>query len=984
MTSREDKFWIDDEIEEFRQVKSDAENGDISSQCDLAQRYAMGLGVPENEQKAIMWYRKAAEHGNDSDAIEALIKYHADGVRLGKDELDNIRLYKIFAEYLFNSCQYIASLRFYCRIMLLGYDVKADCENCIDYIDVSDLDDDIIVSLKNISMNYTSEVVALTVAEYCASNDNHTEAIQYYRKALDLGYDIEDFETYLVQIECSEIDNESIDVLKKIEHKYRRPVIAMVIAGYYTSVDAVNDALQYYSKALESDENIDDFESFLESLQEFEFDEQSAFTLKLIAERYQNGLASWKLAEYYCSIYNFVNVLHYCYRALQFGYDEDIVEIMFYKISIDECDDTCVFILKKIAEEYEIPRAIELLADCWENGIAIPRKTYERLYWYRKFVDYYDDNEIKINWQIKIVEFGDADDMYELSQLYQVQEYEEEYLEWLKKAAEQGSGEAFDEIYNYALVDDDFADNDDEILSWYKEFACSDYTKRKYENLVKWYLKTLEKDVYFEHGFDSFLSYCNINSGKTDKFCVVVADCFYKTEWYREAFNWYVRSARLENGASQYRIALMYDSGEGVITDHQEAFKWYVRSAQQGIAGAQYFYGCCLENGNYTEQNINEAFKYYKAAADQGVASAQYSTGACYEYGVGVNGDIRIAVSWYKKAAAQGVADAEYALGLCYESGAGIKKNKDTAIKWFNSAAKQNHIDSILALGDYFYNSGTDYKQAIKWYRKASDLDVTEAQVRLGYIYENGIGIKQSYNTAVRWYVKAATCGNEFAMRRLIRCYENNRERIRVTEEQYNLFSKIEFDLGLKYNNGEKKIGKNSTKAMVWFELAAQHGDIIAQGMVADRYYWGINGHKDYCKAYYWHHLASSNGNTASTKKLQSWYYYKRPNKVQEKTPQRHEDHGEKEKCSIVFSDFRTVLSEKFEEIYYERTHDYYRGRHSIHGGRGKQPDRLRLYLIDKGLDYEYLIENKKIMTKENLKPLGIFIRNDFWRDDYE
>ena len=60
-----------------------------------------------------------------------------------------------------------------------------------------------------------------------------------------------------------------------------------------------------------------------------------------------------------------------------------------------------------------------------------------------------------------------------------------------------------------------------------------------------------------------------------------------------------------------------------------------------------------------------------------------------------------------------------------------------------------------------------DLEQAIDWYRKAADQQVVPAQVKLGLIYEEGLGAKKDLMEAARWYKKAADRGHALAQERL-------------------------------------------------------------------------------------------------------------------------------------------------------------------------------------------------------------------------
>ncbi len=56
---------------EFAEKCQQAEQGNIGAQIDLGIMYQYGKGVAKDETKAVYWYRKAAEQGNE-DAKDAL------------------------------------------------------------------------------------------------------------------------------------------------------------------------------------------------------------------------------------------------------------------------------------------------------------------------------------------------------------------------------------------------------------------------------------------------------------------------------------------------------------------------------------------------------------------------------------------------------------------------------------------------------------------------------------------------------------------------------------------------------------------------------------------------------------------------------------------------------------------------------------------------------------------------------------------------
>ena len=52
-----------------------------------------------------------------------------------------------------------------------------------------------------------------------------------------------------------------------------------------------------------------------------------------------------------------------------------------------------------------------------------------------------------------------------------------------------------------------------------------------------------------------------------------------------------------------------------------------------------------------------------------------------------------------------------------------------------------------------------DLKEAVKWYRKAAEQGYARGQTSLGLMYEYGKGVSKDYKQALIWYRKAAEQG---------------------------------------------------------------------------------------------------------------------------------------------------------------------------------------------------------------------------------
>ena len=114
------------------------------------------------------------------------------------------------------------------------------------------------------------------------------------------------------------------------------------------------------------------------------------------------------------------------------------------------------------------------------------------------------------------------------------------------------------------------------------------------------------------------------------------------------------KSANQNQPAAQYRLAKLYEIGEGVTQDSEMARQLTERAAR---------------NGNRIA--MHDLALYY--AEGRG----------------GVETDLPKAANWFEKAAERGVVDSQFNLGVLFESGQGLPKNTSDAFVWYSIAAGQ-------------------------------------------------------------------------------------------------------------------------------------------------------------------------------------------------------------------------------------------------------------------------------------------------------
>lgn len=109
---------------------------------------------------------------------------------------------------------------------------------------------------------------------------------------------------------------------------------------------------------------------------------------------------------------------------------------------------------------------------------------------------------------------------------------------------------------------------------------------------------------------------------------------------------------------AQYRLAKLYERGEGVTADLAVARQWTERAAAGGNRRAMHDLGVYFARGEGAPLDEAAAFRWFRQAAELGVADSQYNLGILYQQGRGVNASPSEALFWFLVAARHGDTDA--------------------------------------------------------------------------------------------------------------------------------------------------------------------------------------------------------------------------------------------------------------------------------------------------------------------------------------
>lgn len=211
---------------------------------------------------------------------------------------------------------------------------------------------------------------------------------------------------------------------------------------------------------------------------------------------------------------------------------------------------------------------------------------------------------------------------------------------------------------------------------------------------------------------------------------------------------------------AQLHLGRLFLGTHGIKTDYKSALKYFTMASQQGNVMAFYHLAEMHAKGTGVLRSCSTAAELFKNVAERGRWSKLFMSA----YSAFRNRRYHEAFVTYQLLAELGyeVAQSNVAFILEEEKATGIPKHeiyKRAFTQWQRSAT-QGSTSSRVKLGDYFYYGlGTDvnYQKAIQHYRTASDQHHNaQAMFNLGYMHEQGLGLKRDLYLAKRFYDMAA------------------------------------------------------------------------------------------------------------------------------------------------------------------------------------------------------------------------------------
>ncbi|KAI0793532.1 HCP-like protein [Abortiporus biennis] len=248
---------------------------------------------------------------------------------------------------------------------------------------------------------------------------------------------------------------------------------------------------------------------------------------------------------------------------------------------------------------------------------------------------------------------------------------------------------------------------------------------------------------------------------------------------FDRAFPLFILAAKHGHPDASYRAGTCCENGWGCRRESAKALQFFRKAAAALHPGAMYRLGIAELNGELgLTKSPKEGVKWLKRSAEHANAEfphALHELALLHERGIDnvLFVDFEYAAELLAQAAELGYAPSAYRLGECYEYGKmGCPQDPALSIHYYNIAAQQNHRDACFALTAWYLVGSPGVlpqsdTEAFLWAKKAAEAGLVKAMYAVGYFLECGIGTAPEMKEAISWYKRASDLGDKRASQRL-------------------------------------------------------------------------------------------------------------------------------------------------------------------------------------------------------------------------
>ncbi len=319
------------------------------------------------------------------------------------------------------------------------------------------------------------------------------------------------------------------------------------------------------------------------------------------------------------------------------------------------------------------------------------------------------------------------------------------------------------------------------------------------------------------------------------------------------------QQAELGKPKAALLLALLYDRGIGVAEDHDKAIEWYQRSGdnlvRQFIMGTYYAEGKHirkdLERGRILlRQSANSSFSY----ADLNLAILQQQAGESF---------LPELIRAYQNGNSHaGILLADYTLAQNQDP-----VQLEQAMMIYRGLAKKGDQQAQLKLG-YMAENGigmpVSMDQAIRWYEASAAQNNPLACFQAGLMYQTGALGQPDYRAALKWYGRAADSLPEAALAQgfvLETVYDRYQDALNAYKKAAKAGNPLGiYNMGLIFDYG-KGHTMNEKMAEDLYQKAASQGVASAMTRLGDYDFNGLAAKQDTDEALSWYKKAADSGN---------------------------------------------------------------------------------------------------------------------------
>lgn len=335
-------------------------------------------------------------------------------------------------------------------------------------------------------------------------------------------------------------------------------------------------------------------------------------------------------------------------------------------------------------------------------------------------------------------------------------------------------------------------------------------------------------------------------------------------------------------GTAQVAFGDRLITGKGIPKDTNKALRYLSLAAEAGCADLVSGLGVALYKGDEKYTDPDMAVQCLELAARAGDVNALVELGNLYLDGAGnIPPDQGKAFGYFMQAAEQDNPRGLELAGYCLYEGKGTPQNRAEALRWYEKAAEMNLYNSYYMMGMIYGYDKTlyDYEKAVSCFEKSAALGQSDALIRLGKIYLNGLGcIQPNKEKAFQCFFKAAEADNALGWEWTAYCYDygvgvgkdigNALKWFHKSAEKGMCYS--QYMLGMIY--GYEVVPPDGAKAAAWFQKAAEQGHSDAQLKLGCFYQRGCGVKRDDQKAFQLFEQAAAQGHATAMHNLGDAY----------------------------------------------------------------------------------------------------------------